>query len=548
MNKTFSVNISGLIFNIEEEAYQVLSLYLETLKTYLRNSQGKEEILADIEARIAELFTQKITDRKQAIVKTEVEDVIAILGQPEEFMLDEEDLTPEAGAETGTEDMKDEKLSKRVYRNADDKIAGGVLSGLAAYFNHDPIWWRLIYVIVVVAGWGSPILIYLILWIIIPEAKTRAEKLQMRGEAVTVESLKRSVEEETEHLRKKAANLADAGAGAKLKGAVQEIVQFFVTALGMVFKVLGKIIAVFLVFWGVIATFASIFMLCAGVHQLTFDNEGLITPHQSLDDLAQFVTNSEGDADLIIIGGFLAMLTTALGALFIGLRMLSSQVRNLGRYNVGLILLALWICGLAMLAIGGGRTLKDFSKTEQTVSTETIPYKGDTLSLVLDEDHHPFLSRFADHGRVHASTDILEIKDGWVYCSDVRLDIQQIDSGRPAEVKVVRYADGRTSLDALKRSQNINYQWKCDSLGNLKFKEYVLFPVKDKYRSQQVNITVYLPVGKSIYLSPRTNRIYFDLRNVTHTWDNDMMGHTWTMTKEGLKCPDFKKEEDRWDP
>jgi len=548
MNKTFSVNISGLIFNIEEEAYQALSQYLETLKSYLKNSHSREEILADIESRIAELFTLKISDRKQAIVKSEVEEIIAILGQPEDFMLDDEDLNTNPTTEPLTEeDLNREKLKKRVYRNGDDKIAGGVLSGLAAYFNHDPILWRLIFAVIVFLGWGSPIFFYLILWIIIPEAKTRAEKLQMRGEAVTVESLKRSVEEETEHLRRKAANLADAGTGAKLKGAVQEIVQFFVTALGLIFKVLGKVIAAFLIFLGVTMTFSVLFMWFSGIHKITF-SDGLITPHQNLDELAQFLTGSESDADLIIIGGLLAFLTMSLGILFTGLRIISAQVKTLGRYNIGLILLALWIVGMTMMFIGGSQTVKDFSRTEQTVSTQVVPYQGDTLTLVLDEDHHPFSGRFADSGRDHPSDDILEIKDGMVYSADVRLRIEQIDSGRAAEIKVINHADGRNNLEALKRAEHIKYEWKCDSMGNLKFKEYILFPLKDKYRSQETDITLYLPVGKSIYLSPRTNRIFYNIKNVSNTWDHDMMGHTWTMTKAGLRCPDFKKEEDRWDP
>ncbi|MES2629392.1 MAG: hypothetical protein V4616_10540, partial [Bacteroidota bacterium] len=99
--------------------------------------------------------------------------------------------------------------------------------------------------------------------------------------------------------------------------------------------------------------------------------------------------------------------------------------------------------------------------------------------------------------------------------------------------------------DALRRARNLRYQYTTDSTGRITFEPFFTFDLKDRYRGQQIDITIYLPVGKSVYLSPEMSHYLYDLKNVSDTWDNDMLGHTWKMTAQGLSCPDFPKEDDR---
>ncbi|MCY7410503.1 MAG: PspC domain-containing protein, partial [Chitinophagales bacterium] len=183
MNKTVTINLSGIVFHIDDNAFEVLKRYLDNLKSHFANVQGKEEIIADIESRMAEMFSEKVGPSKDVIMIKDVQEVIDIMGRPEQVAGDEEKAAPEN--KTADAGYYYEGMKKRFFRNPDDKVLGGVSSGIAAYFDVDPLWIRLAFVIMVLAGF-SGILIYIILWIIIPEANTAAEKLQMRGERVTV--------------------------------------------------------------------------------------------------------------------------------------------------------------------------------------------------------------------------------------------------------------------------------------------------------------------------------------------------------------------------
>ena len=185
MKKTITINISGVIFNIEEDAYDVLRTYLDKLGRNFTDSDGKEEIIADIEARIAELFTERLGDRKEVISQVDVDQVMNVMGKPEDLGMDADDETENKGWTTYTRTQK-----RRVYRDTEKGVIGGVCAGISHYFGWDPIWMRII-LLVVLFGFGIGFLLYVLAWIIIPAAKTTAEKLEMRGEPVNVETIKK---------------------------------------------------------------------------------------------------------------------------------------------------------------------------------------------------------------------------------------------------------------------------------------------------------------------------------------------------------------------
>lgn len=189
MKKTLSINLSGMVFNIDDDAYRELQVYLSQIESHFADIDESKEILADIEARIAELFNERVNDVKQVIVMKDVKEVIEILGRPEEI----------GGSGDSSGERKREKFGpsgyKRMYRDPDNRILGGVCSGMGAYFGIDPIILRIIFVVAVL-GFASGLIIYLILWIVIPEAKTTAQKLEMRGEPVNVSNIGKTVKEE----------------------------------------------------------------------------------------------------------------------------------------------------------------------------------------------------------------------------------------------------------------------------------------------------------------------------------------------------------------
>ncbi|MGB0177807.1 MAG: PspC domain-containing protein, partial [Owenweeksia sp.] len=139
MNKTLNINLGGLIFHIDEDAYHILERYLTTLKRQFSTAEGGEEIIRDIEVRIAELFRERTTKAKEVISSADVEEVISIMGKPEDYLDSEED-----GASGRSFEDTYYTPKKRIFRDPDDRILGGVASGLAAYFNIDPLWMRLL--------------------------------------------------------------------------------------------------------------------------------------------------------------------------------------------------------------------------------------------------------------------------------------------------------------------------------------------------------------------------------------------------------------------
>ncbi len=191
MKKTMTVNLGGMVYHIDEDAYDKLKRYLDKVKQELRSTEGGEEIYQDIETRIAELFSERLKNNGQVITIKEVEEVIAILGDPEDI----------SGKPTGEEYKSRNRSYKRMYRDPDNRVIGGVCSGLASYWRVDPTIVRIIFVILAIFGMAG-VLIYLILWIVLPEAGTVAQKLEMRGEAVNLSNIGDFFREEFENVKR----------------------------------------------------------------------------------------------------------------------------------------------------------------------------------------------------------------------------------------------------------------------------------------------------------------------------------------------------------
>lgn len=204
MNKIFNINLGGYPFTIDDNAFIALDRYLSTIKGHFATSEGCDDIIADIEARIAELFNQEL--KGQPIVgMREVDKVIAIMGKPEEFgaasdSFDADDLHNQKKSSSNASWNDAIKTGKRFFRDTDEKVIGGVCSGMAAYFGiHDPVWVRIAFVAGIFGG-GIAIPLYLILWAAIPEAKTAGDKLSMKGEKINVSNIAKKVEEELNNL------------------------------------------------------------------------------------------------------------------------------------------------------------------------------------------------------------------------------------------------------------------------------------------------------------------------------------------------------------
>jgi phage shock protein PspC (stress-responsive transcriptional regulator) len=169
MNKTVNINIGGLFFHIDEDAYQKLTRYFEAIKRSLSNSSGQDEIMKDIEMRVAELLTEKQKSDKHVINTKDVDEVIVVMGQPEDYRIDED-----------TDDKPKEPFypytkSRKLYRDKDRGTIAGVCTGLGHYFGIDAVWVKILFLILAFTSFG--IIAYFVLWIAMPKAITTSEKL-----------------------------------------------------------------------------------------------------------------------------------------------------------------------------------------------------------------------------------------------------------------------------------------------------------------------------------------------------------------------------------
>ena len=195
MKQTYSINLGGIVFNIDDDAYRHLKDYLHQIETHFANDEEGREIMLDIESRIAELFQERLKGARQVIEMNDIMEIKIVLGNPDEF----------GDLENGNSgsSRKREKFGpsgyRRIYRDPDNRILGGVCSGMGAYWQIEPWIFRVIFIIFIFGAVGP--IIYLILWIVIPEAKTAAQKLEMKGEPVNISNIGKTVKEEFQNVK-----------------------------------------------------------------------------------------------------------------------------------------------------------------------------------------------------------------------------------------------------------------------------------------------------------------------------------------------------------
>ena len=230
MKKTLTVNLGGTVFHIDEDAYQLLDKYLSNLRIHFRQEEGSDEIMDDFEMRISELLNERVRLGYEVITINEVEEVIRRMGKPEEIFADEkheEYQEQENNHEKGTAQAK-----KRLMRDPDNRILGGVAGGFAAYMDWDPTLVR-IGLFLLMFFYGIMIPIYFLLWIIVPLAKTATDKLEMRGENITVENIGKTV---TDGFERVSNNISDYVKSGQPRTFLQKAADLFVVIIGFLLK------------------------------------------------------------------------------------------------------------------------------------------------------------------------------------------------------------------------------------------------------------------------------------------------------------------------
>jgi phage shock protein PspC (stress-responsive transcriptional regulator) len=192
MNTTVTIHLAHILFHIDSDAYDLLKNYLNKLEKSFSKTEGKQEILEDIEVRIAELFSQYTVREGYVISEQNVKDVIETLGTPEDIA--DEDFV---------EENSKSESQKKLYRDSENRIIGGVASGLGHFFGIERVWIRLIIILLILSSVGGIIFIYILLWAIVPEANTTAEKLRMKGKPVNISNIEKKIKEGLEDVTEK---------------------------------------------------------------------------------------------------------------------------------------------------------------------------------------------------------------------------------------------------------------------------------------------------------------------------------------------------------
>ncbi len=254
MKKSINITLNGLVFSLEEDAYEMLKKYLDSIKEYYKGPEEEKEILADIESSIAEKFSAKLKSSKQAITLADVEEVIKVMGTVEEITESEE------GVEKEKESTKEEASAskKRLYRSTDDVIIAGVASGIAAYFGIDPVFVRIVFVILAFAN-GIGILAYLVFWIAMPKAETSAQKLEMRGKPVNLAEIEQVVKEKSKMVSQEGKETIDR---LQKNGTFKKLLNFPIKIVEIIFLFIKRI---WRVFWPIASITVGVFALLGSI-------------------------------------------------------------------------------------------------------------------------------------------------------------------------------------------------------------------------------------------------------------------------------------------
>jgi phage shock protein PspC (stress-responsive transcriptional regulator) len=539
MNKTLTINISGIIFNIEEDAYEKLKNYIAQIKSHFINDPGCDEIMADIEARIAEMLQTKSNQNKQVLISADIDAVINTMGRPEEFDDDTNNRSKDNKSSFSEGNNFSGYKKKRVYRNGEDKVVGGVCSGISMYFDIDPLWLRLAFGISFLA-FGSGLLFYILLWIVLPEAKTTAEKLEMRGERVDINNIGKQVSEEFEKVKSKFENEAKdfkQNYKSKSRGAFGDLINFFVEVVTKIAFAFAKFIGIFFIIFGLILLvifLSSIF----GSSNIFHISDGAQSLSYSFKDLMLLLLNNNDQKSLAVIGIFLTLCIPLIMMVYKGLRI----ILNIKYKNkiFGVIASVLFLIGISIMVYLVADVANDFKKNGNSVDKFTFSPSGKVLTIQTDDKDFDFIDtekeEDEDLNELRLGKWNYKINDNSISMSNIQFDVEKSFTDS-FELLISRTAKGETSKSAYARAESISYKFiQTDS--TLTLPSLFETEISNKWRGQKIRMKLKVPVGKTIFLAKNSEQIIYDIKNVTNTLDSEMVNRRWLMTSDGLSCVD----------
>ncbi|GAA6768181.1 PspC domain-containing protein [Flavobacterium sp. CGRL1] len=435
MNKTVNINLGGMFFHIDEDAYLKLSRYFDAIKRSLNNSSGQDEIIKDIEMRVSELLTEKQKSEKHVVGLKDVDEVIAVMGQPEDYRIEDEESTSQSNSSYNT------RRHKKLYRDKENGMVGGVATGLAHYFGIDAVWVKIVFLIFVFAGFGTGILAYFVLWVVTPEAVTTSEKLEMTGEPVTISNIEKKVREEIDSLSEKFKNADYDKMGNQVKSGAERISSSFGDFIMTVFKIFAKFLGVILIIAGI----STLIMLLVGVFTLG-TNLFVEFPWQNFIEAGNFTEYPLWSFGLLM---FFAVGIPFFFLTLLGFKLLSPNLKSIGNITK-YTLLAIWIIAIAVLVSIGIKQATEISHDNKIIEKKAFNINP-TDTLYVKFRYSDYYAKSLNHYREFEFVQD-SANNELIYSNDVRLHVLRTDEKAPF-VQIEKSARGNSFTNAKKKSR-----------------------------------------------------------------------------------------------
>lgn len=529
MNKTVNINLAGIFFHIDEDAYLKLQNYLEAIKRSFDNTPGSEEIIADIEARIAELFKEKMKTERQVISSREVEEVIAIMGQPEDYVVDEdifEEIPPE---------RKTYRTKRALYRDVENSYLGGVSSGLAHYMGIRAMWIRLLWILLTLGSSGAFILIYIALWIFVPEAVTTAEKLAMRGEPVNISNIERKIKEGFDDVSGRVKKFDYEKYGYRAKNGAESAAKGVASAVNSVLNLFVKLIGVFIIF------IAGAVLISLFIGLFTVSTFGIIEAPWT--DYLEMTTTGTGSIWILSTLSFLAVGIPFFFLFLLGMKILVKNLKSLGK-TAKLVLLGLWIISILGWTLYGIMIATERAYDGEAIVTQDLPISSsDTLLISMKSDPRYKTSSYRDD---ELKIKINENNEKVIFSEDISFIVRPTTDSI-GRIEILKTAEGKSYTDARERAENIEYDLEFSD-NKLFLNSYFITNLKNKFRDQEVQVILNLPVGSVLYAANNTrsfHRNYSHLGDILINGDEEKYLRVTETGTECLDCPTDQQED--WD-
>ena len=526
MNKTVSINLGGLVFHIDEDAFQKLSHYFDAIKRSLSNTKGQEEIINDIEMRVGELVAEKHTSDKQVISIKQVDEIISIMGQPEDYRIDDEE------PKDTTSNFETLKRDKKLFRDKDEAVIGGVLAGLGHYFGIDKVFLRILFLVLFFVA-GTGFLAYIILWIAMPEAQTTSEKLEMRGEPVTISNIEKKVREEFGTLSEKIKSTDFEKMKSEMKSNSEKFNANFKGYLDVFFNVIAKTIGALMI----LGSLAILVIFLIGV--LAFGTTNFESfPFHSFIELGNFTDYPVWFFGLLF---YIAVSIPSIFILLLGIKIVAPNSKSIGSI-AKYVLVAIWIITIGILTSIGVKQASEYAYDGRVYEKQTINLNPKDTLLIKFKNNDYYAKDVNDYTDFSITKDSLN--QDVVYSNLIVFEIEKTDEPLPY-IKINKEARGNSLISSKQRAEKIKYSYKIIE-NQLILDNYLITELKDKYRDQKIEIKLYLPKGTLFKVNSSVkNYDYSDnsFFNLHHSSDR----YIYSVGDSQVKCLDCPIEENEYD-